>query len=116
MKQRLFSLSLFISFLPSFLPFFISAQTKWSQADCHLPTRWSKLVNEKNALIEYSRPQMKRNNWQNLNGLWDYEITAKDAVTPTRFDGEILVPYPIESALSSVKKALLPSENLWDKR
>ena len=59
---------------------------------------------------------MVRTNWTSLNGLWDYAITAKDAASPIHYDGKILVPYPIESALSGVKKALLPSQNLWYKR
>jgi beta-galactosidase/beta-glucuronidase len=97
MKQKLFLLIFCI-------PFFVSAQ---------LSTRWSKLVTPKNALIEYPRPQMVRPQWTNLNGLWEYAITAKDAGVPGHFGGQILVPYPIESALSGVKKALLPSQNLW---
>src|SRR5450432_3913109 len=109
MKQRLFC-------LVALLPFFAAAQTQWSQAPLQLPTRWSKLVTPDNALVEYPRPQMVRTNWTNLNGLWDYAITVKDAATPTHFDGKILVPYPIESALSGVKRALLPSQNLWYKR
>jgi Glycosyl hydrolases family 2, sugar binding domain/Glycosyl hydrolases family 2/Glycosyl hydrolases family 2, TIM barrel domain len=109
MKQRLL---LFAFCIPYFLP----AQTTWTQAKLQLPTRWSKLVTPENALIEYPRPQMVRSGWTNLNGLWDYVITDKDATTPIHFDGKILVPYPIESALSGVKKSLLPTQNLWYKR
>ena len=94
-------------------PFFTTAQTHWSQAPLQLPTRWSKLVTPENALVEYPRPQMVRSNWTNLNGLWEYAITPKDAGTPGHFDGQILVPYPVESALSGVKKTLLPSQNFW---
>src|SRR5690606_3445960 len=54
--------------------------------------------------------------WQNLNGLWQYAITPKDAAAPTSYNGQILVPYPIESALSGVKKSVLPNQNLWYKR
>ncbi|SDE85269.1 Glycosyl hydrolases family 2, TIM barrel domain [Mucilaginibacter pineti] len=81
-----------------------------------IQTRWAKDVSPTNALKEYPRPQLVRANWTNLNGLWDYTITAKDATQPTKADGKILVPYPIESALSGVKKALLPNQNLWYKR
>lgn len=81
-----------------------------------LQTRWAKEVNPNNALKEYPRPQMVRHQWQNLNGLWDYAITVKDAAQPTAFDGKIMVPFPIESALSGVGKQLLPMQNLWYKR
>jgi beta-galactosidase/beta-glucuronidase len=59
---------------------------------------------------------MARSAWQNLNGLWDYAITGKDAFKPASFDGQILVPFPLESALSGVKRALQPSQLLWYKR
>lgn len=88
----------------------------WHRAKAPLETRWAVQVSPANALPEYPRPQMARASWLNLNGLWSYAITQKDTTMPTAFDGQILVPYPIESALSGVKKALQPSENLWYKR
>jgi len=88
----------------------------WTRASSSLETRWAKDVTPSNALKEYPRPQLTRTNWTNLNGLWDYAITAKGAQKPTKYDGQILVPYPIESALSGVKKALLPEQNLWYKK
>jgi hypothetical protein len=81
-----------------------------------LPTRWAKYVSPTNALREYPRPQLVRSNWTNLNGLWDYTITAKEDAKPAGFDGHILVPYPLESDLSGVKKALQPDQCLWYKR
>jgi hypothetical protein len=92
------------------------AQNSWQPATLPLPTRWSREVNPGNALPEYPRPQMVRANWINLNGLWSYAITDKDANQPSIFSGQILVPYPIESALSGVKKPLFPTQNLWYKR
>ena len=44
-------------------------------------------------------PQMVRAEWMNLNGLWDYAILPADDATPDKFDGQILVPFPVESAL-----------------
>ena len=89
----------------------------------HLPdnapllTRWAKDVSPANALPEYPRPQMVRERWQNLNGLWDYAVTAKNQESvPEKFDGKILVPYPIESALSGVMKPFLPKDRLWYRR
>ena len=97
------------------LPYIIKAQP-WQMASVPVQTRWAKEVSPTNALPEYPRPQMARPDWTNLNGLWEYAITEKTATTPTHYEGSILVPYPIESALSGVKKPLLPSQLLWYRR
>ncbi len=62
---------------------------------------------------EYPRPQMTRPNWQNLNGWWEYALVPKEQIQVEQFDGQILVPFALESDLSGVKKALLPSQRLW---
>ena len=62
-----------------------------------LMTRWAKDVSPENALPEYPRPQMVRKDWLNLNGLWDIKLADGT-------EAKILVPYPIESALSGVMK------------
>jgi hypothetical protein len=86
----------------------------WHPAQGRLMTQWSKEVSPEKVLPEYPRPQMVRGGWQNLNGLWDYAITAKEAaVKPQAWQGEIMVPFCIESAMSGVMKPLLPSERLW---
>jgi hypothetical protein len=92
---------------------FVYGQEGWQMKSVPLETRWAKEVSPTNALPSYPRPQMRRSGWINLNGLWDYTITAKDAALPTSFMGKILVPYPLESALSGVKKSLQPWDNLW---
>ena len=83
------------------LSFFLSSPTAWSDdwkpAVGPLVTRWAKDVSPTNALPEYPRPQMVRQGWLNLNGLWD--LTLGDGT-----QAKILVPYPIESALSGVMK------------
>ena len=97
----------------------LTAQTTepWKPAACPLLTQWAKDVSPANALPEYPRPQMVRKEWQNLNGLWDYAITPKsEERPPAAYDGKILVPYPIESALSGVMKALQPEQKLWYRR
>ncbi len=76
-------------------------------------TRWAKDVKPSKVLPEYPRPQMVREDWQNLNGLWDYTITEKDSPTPTQWAGKILVPFPIQSALSGVRKDLNENQRLW---
>jgi hypothetical protein len=85
--------------------------TNWKRADAPLETRWTRTVTPKNVHPEYPRPQMVRTRWQNLNGLWDFEIGTN--VMPTRYDGTILVPFPIESALSGVRKRLDERGTLW---
>ncbi|MDB6024836.1 MAG: beta-galactosidase/beta-glucuronidase [Verrucomicrobiales bacterium] len=89
---------------------------QWQPANGPLKTRWAKDVSPDNALPEYPRPQMVRKEWQNLNGLWDYVITAKAAAQPTLFDGKILVPFPIESALSGVMKMVSETNRIWYRR
>jgi len=88
----------------------------WKPAPVALVTRWAKDVSPTNALKEYPRPQMTRENWSNLNGLWEYAITPRGATQPAAFAGRILVPYPLESALSGVQKRLRPDQNLWYRR
>jgi beta-galactosidase/beta-glucuronidase len=84
----------------------------WKVADNPLTTPWTDDVNPAHALPEYPRPQMARKDWINLNGLWDYAIRPQ-AATVTQYDGHILVPFPLESALSGVKKPLAADQYLW---
>lgn len=92
------------------------SQSSWKMQPVAIQTRWAKQVNPADVLPEYPRPQMVREQWVNLNGLWQYAITDKAAKQPSSFDGEILVPFPVESALSGVKKPVLPAQRLWYKR
>lgn len=85
----------------------------WQVQEGPLMTSWAKDVTPDNVWPEYPRPQMVRENWENLNGLWDYAIIAKDASKPTIWNGEILVPFCAESALSGVMKKVLPDQSLW---
>jgi len=79
-------------------------------------TDWAGTVDPAAPLPEYPRPQMVRPDWRNLNGLWDYAVTAREGSQPDAFDGEILVPFAIETALSGVKRPLLPDQRLWYRR
>ena len=76
----------------------------WKPAAAPLMTKWGKEVKPDNAWKEYPRPQLVRKDWLNLNGLWNYAITTLGAEKPSKWDGEILVPFAIESALSGVGK------------
>lgn len=93
-----------------------SVSAEWKMAKGPLATRWAKDVTPDNVHQEYPRPQMRREKWTNLNGLWKYAITKADAKAPESFDGEILVPFPIESALSGVMKRVSPEQTLWYER
>ncbi len=88
----------------------------WQPAQGPLMTRWAKEVSPDKVHPEYPRPQMVREKWENLNGLWNYAITARDAARPVAWDGQILVPFPIESALSGVMKRVNENERLWYRR
>jgi len=90
-----------------------SPQSKWQITENPLLTQWASDVDPENPWPEYPRPQMVRKNWLNLNGLWDYAILPKEDSEPSDWDGKILVPYPIESALSGVKKRISPDQKLW---
>jgi len=76
-------------------------------------TRWAKKVTASSPLNEYPRPQFTRAAWMNLNGLWDYAITPRSQSSPGPMEGKILVPFPVESALSGVMRRLGPGERLW---
>lgn len=85
----------------------------WSMASSPLMSPFSGKVLPDNVLPEYPRPQLVRKRWINLNGLWDYAVTSKDDDKTPAFEGKILVPFAIESALSGVKRELKPLEKLW---
>ena len=85
----------------------------WKPAASTIMTRWAKEVSPEKVWPEYPRPQMVRRDWLNLNGLWNYAVVAKDAKRPEKWEGQLLVPFPIESALSGVKKTVKPDQRLW---
>jgi beta-galactosidase/beta-glucuronidase len=95
---------------------FAYAQDGWKPANLRLSTKWSNQVSPANALPEYPRPQMVRSEWMNLNGLWNYAITDSTTFRPNNYQGKILVPYPLESALSGIQRPLQPTEKLWYQR
>ena len=60
-------------------------------------------------LPEYPRPALRRDSCENLNGLWQYAITAS-AEHPSAWDGSILVPYSPEAEASGVGRTLQPGQ------
>ena len=93
----------------------------WKPSEGPLMTRWGKEYTSDNAeervqALGYPRPQLQRETWHNLNGLWEYAIRPKDEPRPDTWDGQILVPFPVESALSGVMKNVGPENRLWYRR
>src|SRR5580700_8799454 len=104
-------------YLPAILllaPYSVLA-AEWKPAPSPLMTKWGKQVTPENAWKEYPRPQLVRKNWLNLNGLWNYALVERGAKDPEP-QGQILVPYPIESALSGVGKRVSKDQHLWYSR
>lgn len=94
-----------------------TAPVAWEPKGNHIKTRWAAEVDPANVLPEYPRPLMEREEWQNLNGLWDYAIVASGSIPQeTDWKGQILVPFPIESSLSGVCMPLEPGMALWYKK
>lgn len=87
----------------------------WAPKQAPLMTKWAKLVDPKMPWPEYPRPQMVREDWLNLNGIWQYQSGAEGDAVPVgqKLASEILVPYPVESALSGVMEH---HERLWYRR
>lgn len=92
------------------------AVTKWKPVEGRIMTRWAAEVKPDLVLPEYPRPQLVRAEWLNLNGLWDYAIIDRDAGHPAAWDGKILVPFAVESALSGVGKPVGAAKELWYRR
>lgn len=91
----------------------ISLFAQWQPVGEKIKTRWASEINVSKVLPEYPRPIMERAEWQNLNGLWKYAIQPVGKHKPTRFEGEILVPFAIESSLSGVQKRVRKDNELW---
>jgi beta-galactosidase/beta-glucuronidase len=87
---------------------------EWQPADNPLMTQWAADINPEEPLPVYPRPKMKRDEWTNLNGLWDFQISDKSG--KGEYDDQILVPYPVESALSGVKKTVGAKNRVWYRR
>jgi hypothetical protein len=90
----------------------------WKPVTGRIMTSWAAEVNPASPLPEYPRPQMVRDNWLNLNGLWQYALLPRGQADniPSAFAGNILVPYAVESALSGVGKTVGKDSLLWYRR
>ncbi len=90
--------------------------TRWEPVGGHIMTRWAGEVYPERVLPEHPRPQMVRPDWAGLNGLWDYAIVDRGSGRPREWDGKILVPFAVESALSGVGRAVGADKELWYRR
>jgi hypothetical protein len=92
-----------------------AAPPTWHAGIPPLATRWTSQVGPDNALPDYPRPQMTRSKWQNLNGVWEFaKADTGQAVPAGQSLGErVLVPYPIESALSGIQRH---EDRMWYRR
>ena len=108
-----------ISYLFSMAIFAVFAThgyAQWQPAGDKIKTSWAEKIDPAKVWQEYPRPIMERADWQNLNGLWEYAITSAGQTEPAKFDGQILVPFAIESSLSGIQKRVSDTEALWYKR
>lgn len=90
-----------------------SPAPEWSPAGDKIMTSWGETLDPSNIHVEYPRPQMARDEWINLNGMWEYAVTPVEAGYPETGDGHILVPFAVESALSGVGRAITENNALW---
>lgn len=91
-----------------------------------LTTVWGEALDASNVLPEHPRPRMQRDNYVMLNGVWEYAIAPVDGKVdvetlaqqgiPSRWDGQIVVPFSPEAPLSGVGRTVQPSELLWYRR
>ncbi len=93
----------------------LSFAQEWKPVGSKILTPWGEKVTAQQPHPEYPRPMLVReNNWQNLNGLWNYAITPASVTEfPASWEGKILVPFAVESALSGVGKEVGKDKALW---
>ena len=93
----------------------VSSALGWSLQQAPVMTRWADQVDPANPLPEYPRPQMVRDDWMNLNGIWEFQAGSEGDLVPSgqTLLRDILVPFPVESAISGVMQHY---DRLWYRR
>jgi beta-galactosidase/beta-glucuronidase len=91
------------------------ASGAWHMASPRLSTPWTHDVSPSNALPDYPRPELTRPLWRSLNGVWQFSGASSDEHPPfgQTLDERVLVPYPIESALSGIERH---EDRMWYRR
>ena len=102
-------------FAAAFLLPVTPGMAQWRPAGDKIRTEWSEQLDPAHVLPEYPRPQLVRGDWQNLNGLWNYAILPLGE-QPAAWEGEILVPFAVESSLSGVGRRVGADRELWYER
>ena len=105
-----------ISFYLLFTLVSVMTFAQYAPAGDRIKTSWGENIDPSHVWEEYPRPIMERSRWMNLNGLWNYAIQPKGSTEPLRYEGEILVPFCIESSLSGVGKKPTEKDELWYSR
>ncbi len=102
-------------FLGLCILFQVSSALGWTLQQAALMTRWADQVDPANTLPEYPRPQMVRDDWMNLNGIWEFQAGSEGDFVPSgqTLLRDILVPFPVESAISGVMQHY---DRLWYRR
>lgn len=108
--------TLFLTCVVALSSHFVCAQQPYEKKTAVLMTTWGEALQATDPILsEYPRPQMQRDKWLNLNGIWQFQ-PAESATQPLpagNLSREILVPFPVESALSGVMEH---HENVWYRR
>jgi beta-galactosidase/beta-glucuronidase len=104
------------TFVTLYIASFAQPTTQWKMVEGKIASTWAENINPLQPLSEYPRPQMMRANWINLNGSWNYSLQTKSDQAPATWDGKILVPFAVESALSGVGKRVGKDSLLWYER
>ena len=80
----------------------MTLKTRWAdEAMCDLP------------LPEYPRPQMVRENWTNLNGMFDFAVCDETTEWCEEYTEQIRVPFAVESCLSGICRRISAKDRLW---
>ena len=100
-RSMMVALTLMLTFSES-----ACAQSTWTKQTAPVMTPWGEQLTAENVWAEYPRPSMKRQKWMNLNGIWRYfkrsSVNYDYERNASSFSKAILVPFPVESALSGI--------------
>lgn len=88
----------------------------WNPAGTHIMTEWGEKLSPTDVWQAYPRPIMEREDWENLNGIWKYCILPANEESPKEYEGNILVPFAVESSLSGVGRTVGADSVVWYQR
>ncbi len=94
----------------------VSLAQDWKPVQDRIMSTFGESVTPENAWQEYPRPQLQRDEWLNLNGLWEYAVLNRNDPQPDSYEGRVLVPFCLESALSGVGAEVGPDRRIWCRR